>query len=127
MGAPVITDEALLGAGATIVGKTEGESRKLQIPRESIARYEALIREKLSPGFWNEYIGADKIHFIFKLADGSIQEFDLSPENEREVDMLCAKLNNEQPETTANVFKYISENDFYHDLMAKHWQAMIER
>jgi len=65
--------------------------------------------------------------FIFKLKDGSIKEYNLSIGNEAEIDKLCAELNNEPPETTANVYKYISENTFYHDTMLKYWSQNINR
>lgn len=127
MGAEAIMDAELTALGIAIIATTESGSRKLKIPAAAVLRYEALVREKLAYGFWNEYIGPDRIHFIFKLEDGKIKEYDLSPENEQEIDTLCARLNNEKPETTANVYKYISENSFYHDLMVTHWNTMINR
>lgn len=127
MGAEAITDDELEALGVIIVGKSKSGSRKLQIPAEKIALYESLIREKLSPGFWNEYIGPDRIHFIFKLKDGTIKEYDLSTENEPEIGRLCAELNDQDPTETRIVYKYISENDFYHETMVKYWNKEINR
>lgn len=127
MGAKNITDEDLIGLGFEVVGKTDSGSRKLKIPTERIEDYRNLIREKMDPGFWNEFLDEDSIHFIFKLKNGEIKEYTLSPENEQEIDKLCAELNNEEPKTTANVYKYISENDFYHDFMLQHYKEMIAR
>jgi hypothetical protein len=52
---------------------------------------------------------------------------DYKAENEQEIDKICAELNNEPPEKTANVYKYISDNNFYHDFMLEHYKKMIER
>jgi len=127
MGAEKIDDKDLKNLGIDIVEKTDSESRKLKIPSERIEEYKDLIREKLNAGFWNEFLDEKNIHFIFKLKNGELKEYVLSPENEQEVDHLCSELNNEPPEETANVFKYISDNNFYHDFMIKHYREMIER
>lgn len=127
MGADNISDEELTDLRIEIVGKTESGSRKLNIPSNAIEAYRDLIKEKMTPGFWNEFLDENEIYFIFKLKDGAIREYVLSSENEQEIDDLCAKLNNEPPDKTANVYKYISENNFYHDLMMEHYKEMIER
>ena len=127
MGAKEITDQNLTDLGIEIIEKTESGSRKLKISKDKIEDYKSLIKEKMTPGFWNEFLNENGIHFIFKLEDGSIKKYTLSPENEQEIDNLCAKLNNEPPEKTANVYKYISDNDFYHNFMLEHYKDMIER
>lgn len=127
MGAKDITDQELVDLGIEIVGKTESGNRKLKIPSEKIDEYKTLIREKMEPGFWNEFLDENGIHFIFKFKNGDLKEYTLSPENEQEIDRLCAEFNNEDPETTANVYRYISENDFYHNFMMQHYREMIER
>src|SRR3989344_9054928 len=127
MGAKAITDQDLTDLGIEIVEKTESGSRKLKILKNKIENYKNLIKEKITPGFWNEFLDENGVHFIFKLKNGDVRKYILSPENEREVDKLCAELNNESPDKTANVYKYISENDFYHDFMVKHYKKMIER
>lgn len=127
MGANQISDEEIKSLGVEIVGKTESGSRKLKILSGNVQRYAELIKEKLSAGFWNEIVGSEEIKFIFKLPDGKVLEYALSPENESEIDKLCAELNNETPDKTANVYKYIAENDFYHDFMVKHYSELINR
>lgn len=111
MEAKDITDQEL--RSLDIVGKTESGSKKLKIPSEKIDEYKSLIREKLEPGFWNEFLDENDIHFIFKFEGGDTKEYTLSPKNEQEIDKLCAEFNDEAPKTTANVYKYISENNFY--------------
>lgn len=127
MGAKEITDQDLNELDIEIVGKTESGSRKLKIPSERIEEYRNLIRTKMDPGFWNEFLDKKGIYFIFKFENGDIKEYTLSPDNEQKIDNLCIKFNNEPPDKTANVYKYISENDFYRDFMWKHYQKMIER
>ena len=127
MGADKISDQDLTNLGIEIAEKTDSGSRKLKIPSEKIEGYKNLIREKMAAGFWNEFLDENNIHFIFKFKNGEIKEYILSPENEQEIDKICAELNNEPPEKTANVYKYISDNDFYHDFMMEHYKEMIER
>ncbi|MBI4032718.1 hypothetical protein HY374_03370 [Candidatus Berkelbacteria bacterium] len=127
MGAEQIEDQELEALGVTIVGHAGHGNRKLKIPSQRVDDYRILIKEKMTPGFWNEFLDERAIHFIFKLKDHTVKEFTLSPDNEREIDTLCAQLNNEPPDKTANVYRYIADNDFYHDFMTKHYQALVER
>ena len=127
MGCEKVANEELRGIGVEIVDTTKSGHRKLIISSTDLEKYKNLVREKLENGFWNEMIGEKEIVFIFKLPDGDLKEYVLSPETEKEVDRLCAELNNELPDKTANVYKYISENDFYHDFMTGHYRAMIDR
>lgn len=127
MGADKIQDKELEDLNIEIAGRTESRSRKLKIPQEHLPDYIDLVKTKLTEGFWNEIVGSREIIFIFKFKDGSVKEFRLSPENESEIDKLCAEFNNEPPDKTANVYKYISENDFYHDFMLEHYSNLINR
>lgn len=126
MGAGEISDGDLEKIGAEIKEKRSSGSRKLVIPNESLPRYVEAIKEKLTPGFWNEIVG-EKIHFIFKFADGSTREFDLSPNNEKEIDNLCAVFNNKTPNPVPNVYKYLLDNSFYHDLILEYYPDLINR
>jgi hypothetical protein len=127
MGADKISDQELVALGVEIVEKTDSGSRKIKVPSENIERYKGLLKEKMEAGFWNELLDENGIHFVFKFKNGEVKEYTLSPDNEREIDKLCAELNNEPPDKTANVYKYISDNDFYHDFMLEHYKEMIER
>lgn len=127
MGADYIQDKELEDLDIKIEGKTSDNSRLLKVPEEKLAQYIELIKAKLTNGFWNEIVGAKEIIFIFKFKDGSIKEYKLSSDNEKEIDKLCAEFNNEPPDKTANVYRYISDNKFYHDFMMKHWADMISR
>ena len=127
MGADNIEDKELTDLGIGIEETKPDGDRTLKIPGDRLSGYIELIKTKLNNGVWNEMVGEKEIIFVFKLKDGSIKEYRLSPENEQEIDKLCAELNNEPPEKTANVYKYILDNKFYHDFMMKHYADLINR
>lgn len=127
MGAEKIEDNELEILGINIEEKDTDGDRSIKIPEEKLSQYIELVKTKMTNGFWNEIIGEKEILFLFKFKDGSIKEYELSPENEQEIDKLCAEFNNEPPEKTANVYKYISDNKFYHDFMIEHYSDMISR
>ncbi len=127
MGAEDIEDSKLVDLGIEIVSKKESGSRELKIPSAKLDEYIELIKRNLSAGFWNEIIGAGEIMFIFKFKDGKVQEFTLSIKNESEIDKLCAEFNDEKPDDIPNVYKYLSENEFYHDFMIEHYSTLVNR
>ena len=127
MGAENIQDAELQGLGVAIQERKPDGDRMLIIPDEKLSQYVEFIKTKLTNGFWNEIIGEKEIIFIFKFKDDHIEEYALSPENERSIDKLCAEFNNEPPDKTANVYKYVSDNKFYHDFMMQHYADMINR
>lgn len=127
MGAENIKDNDLTDLGVSIEETKSDGDRCLKISEDKLPQYIQLIKDKLDNGFWNEIVGEKEIIFVFKFKDGSAEEHILSPENEQEIDRLCAEFNNEPPEKTANVYKYISENKFYHDFMTKHYADLINR
>ncbi|MDO8590184.1 MAG: hypothetical protein Q7R69_02835 [bacterium] len=127
MGADNIEDKELTDLGISIEEKKADGDRTLKVPDEKLNGYIELMKTKLNNGFWNEMVGEREIIFVFKLKDGSIKEYRLSPENEQEIDNLCAELNNELPEKTVNVYKYISDNKFYRDFMMEHYADLINR
>ena len=127
MGAPKITDEELQSVGIEIVSRADSGSRRLKIPSEKIDEYRKLVIEKLGLGFWNEYLDEKNIHLIFKSTNGDIQEYLLSPDNEKEISKLCSAFNGDPVEKTSNVYKYIFENEFYSGIMEKYYNEMINR
>ena len=111
--------------GIDVTNKPTKGPYKLKIPDSSIKSYKNLVRMKLVPGYWNEFIGEKEIGFIFKFDDGTIKEYTLSSTNESEIGKLCAQFNNEDPKDTEIVYKYLSENDFYRDFMQKYYSHQI--
>lgn len=127
MGGDDIQDSQLDILGIKIVEKESDGDRKLEIPLKTLAQYIQLVKNKLTPGFWNEIIGYEGILFIFKFKDGIVKEYKLSINNEEEIDKLCAKFNNELPGETHNVYKWLSNNNFYHDFVVGHYANLINR
>lgn len=127
MGGERIADAELQTLGIEIVDTASSGTRMLRVPEQSLLQYVGLVKERLHTKFWNEIVGPEVIRFIFKFADGHTKEYVLSPETESEIDALCAEFNNEPPEKTQNVYKYLSENDFYHDYMHRYYGEMIAR
>jgi len=113
MGGEHISDEDLTAIGVRIAG-TDGDSRMLEIPADRLAAYQDLIRAKLSPGFWNEYIGV-QTGFIFKHTDGTLEEFSrIEPRYDRIVE-LCAQFANEKVENVGNLWSYLLQNPWYRE------------
>ena len=71
--------------------------------------FEEYITNNLKPGFWNEYIGNEKV-FIFKFEKGEIKKYTLNNENEKEILELCNKFANCEFES---IDKMLKSNSFY--------------
>ena len=127
MGAPTITNNDLRILNINIERQDSDGDRSLKIPKANLVKYIELVKTKLSAGFWNEIVGAEEIIFIFKSKDSSIEEYRLSPENEKEIGKLCSKFNGDPEEKTANVYKYIADNKLYQDFMLEHYADLINR
>ena len=125
MGADKIQDKELQNINIEIVGKSESGSRKLKIPADNLSDYIKLIKTKLTNGFWNEIVGSDNLVFVFKFKDGSIKEYILDSSNEDLISKLCSEFNGDPLDKTANVYRYVSENDFYRDFMLEHYSNLI--
>lgn len=113
MGAEQITDAELMELDITIVGTEDSGSRKLEIPIGKVSDYQDLIREKLTPGYWNEVVSLHGAQFIFRHADGSIQELDLTPQTDKEIDSLAAQFSNEATSDWPSSWNWLAKNDFY--------------
>ena len=73
--------------------------------------FEDFISRNLLNGFWNEYIGKEKV-FIFKFDDGSIKRYSLNSTNESEILNLCRKFANCNFES---IDKMLEDNEFYYE------------
>lgn len=71
--------------------------------------FEEYIRETLKNGFWNEYLGKEKV-FIFKFNDGNIKRYVLNNENEQKILKLCCKFANYEFTSIDDMLK---DNKFY--------------
>lgn len=126
MGASTITDADLQALGVVIMGNSESGSYKLEIPTQLLESYKNFVREHLDNGFWNEIVGVDSIIFIFKHADGRLEEFDYSEANRLQIAKLCSQFNGDPLEQTSKLLEYIAGNDFYAEFMSKHHLAAQE-
>ena len=116
MGGEDILDSDLKKLGIKILEITKEAYRKLEIPENKIKDYEKLIIDKMTPGFWNEYIARD-IVFIFKFKDGKIKRFILDKNNEEEIDRLGEEFNGRIWRKKSSVWKWLAKNDTYTDLI----------
>ena len=117
MGAEAISDKEITDLGATILKGAGTPFRGLLVPAGSLPAYKALIREKLTPGFWNDILGRHEILFIFKLKDGSVRELAFSEATRPEIARLCSLLNNDPIEKTSDMPRYLAGNTFYRELI----------
>lgn len=108
IGASSISDADLANLDIVIKEKTD-TARKLLIPRASLKAYEKLISEKLTPGFWNEYIDHETV-FIFKDSTGVVERIVLTMETAGHINSLAeqyAKISFGDP------WRMLADNEFY--------------
>jgi hypothetical protein len=117
MGAGAIADDELTSLGIKIVKGAGTPFRGLLIPAGSLPAYKVLIREKLTPGFWNDIVGLHQILFMFKLKDNTIRELELSETTRAEIARLCSSLNNDPIEKTSDMPGYLAGNPYYRELI----------
>lgn len=82
---------------------------------DKIEMYEKFICENLQNGFWNEYLGKEKV-FIFKFETGEIKKYILNKDNEEEILNLCRNFADCNFES---IDKMLSDNKFYADTYYK--------
>jgi len=122
-GAAAIPDEELVDLGIKVVQGAGSPFRGLLIPGGSLDAYKALVREKLTPGFWNDIAGRQEILFVFKLADGTVEEFTYSEANRDQIVRRCTSLNNDPIEKTSDLLRYLAGNPFYRELLVAFHEA----
>ena len=122
MGADQISDENLRSVGISIVGKTSEGNRKIEIPGKYLPAYENLIQEKLTPGFWNEYVG-EEIVFIFKHTGGEIERIALNSRTAEEINRLACDFAKEQ---FVSPWLMLAENDWYTDVIFHEENGTLE-
>ncbi len=71
--------------------------------------FEEYIKKNLKNGFWNEYLGKEKV-FIFKFKDGRVKKYTLNDSNKEEILKLCREFANQDFES---VDKMLKDNEFY--------------
>ncbi len=89
--------------------KSFGNNYGVIFDEDKIELFEKYICETLESGFWNEYLGKDKI-FIFKFNNGEIKRYILNKNNEKEILKLCCEFANYEFESIENMLR---NNSFY--------------
>ena len=89
--------------------KIYGENYGISFPDDKIKIFEEFICKNLKNGFWNEYLGKEKV-FIFKFENGEIKRYVLDDENEEEILNLCSKFAEYKFESITKILK---DNKFY--------------
>ena len=86
-----------------------GNSYGVSFNDDKIDLFEKFIYDNLKPGFWNEYLGKDKV-FIFKYKDGKVEKYILDKENESLVLNLCNEFANSN---FISIDIMLKDNTFY--------------
>lgn len=86
-----------------------GNNYGIMFDDSKVEMFEKYICETLENGFWNEYLGNDKV-FIFKLKNGEIKKYVLNNNNEKEILKLCCEFAKCKFES---IEKMLRENSFY--------------
>ncbi len=89
--------------------KPYGNNYGISFSSDKIEMFENFIFETLQNGFWNEYLGKEKV-FIFKFNDGKIRIYVLSKDNEKEILDLCQEFADCKFES---INKMLRDNNFY--------------
>ena len=95
--------------------KTYGENYGISFPDDKIKIFEEFICKNLQNGFWNEYLGKEKV-FIFKSENSEIKRYVLNNDNEEEILNLCSKFADYKFES---ITKMLNDNEFYLDAYFK--------
>lgn len=89
--------------------KSFGNNYGVVFDDNKIELFERYICETLENGFWNEYLGKDKV-FIFKFKNGEIKRYVLNANNEKEILKLCCEFAEYEFES---IDKMLRDNSFY--------------
>jgi leucyl-tRNA synthetase len=127
MGAEKISDDELNKIGVKVFEKLNDGDRKLEIPQESLKQYEKLISDKLTPGFWNEYVSKETV-FLFKHKNKKVDRYVLSDKTEKTIDKLAAEFNKQEWKDMLdrkNVWSWLADNSWYMDLIAHQDEGVL--
>ena len=97
--------------------KPYGNNYWISFSSDKIEIFENFIFETLQNGFWNEYLGKEKV-FIFRFNDGKIKRYVLSKDNEKEILNLCQKFADCEFES---IDKMLRDNNFYAETYFEKW------
>ncbi len=114
MGQGEITLSDIEAIGGKIEQITPAGHLCVTFPLENAAEFEKLVTNKMTPGFWNEYLGSEKPVFIFKHKDGKTERFELDDTTEEKIRKLGNRFNNNQDDNPKeNVWDWLKGNSWY--------------
>lgn len=88
-----------------------GNSYGVSFSDDNSKTFEDFICKNLLNGYWNEYLGKEKV-FIFKFENGSIKKYILDSSNYDEILNLCRKFAEYDFES---IEKMLKDNEFYYE------------
>ena len=91
----------------------DGENFTVAFPADKATVWEDFIISHLDLGYWNEYLAADRVVFLFNLEDG-IKRYEVYNFQNDEVLALCEKLCECK---IASLKEMLSENHFYKNII----------
>lgn len=127
MGAATLSDGELEALGVEILERFGSGVRGLLVPAKSVEPYKQRVRERMTPGFWNDLVGSTDIFFLFKMPDGTLEELTLSDDNKETIAALCSALNGDPLERTRDLPAYFATNPFYREAMIAYYGVAAER
>lgn len=126
MGTDEINEMDLQNLGCEILEKTKDGFFKVSFPFSIIEDYKKFIVDRMTPGFWNEFSHHNGFCFIFKHKDGSIEEFELNPENNNKIDEYGMTFNGEKPkDIPENVYSWLAKNSLYKTILCSANYGML--
>jgi len=115
MGFDNIHSEELVSLGIKEVWPADKNHKYIEIPENFLPAFEKLIREKMTPGFWNEYITHQRVIFLFKDKNGLVERLELTPETDNKINRLSA-IYNDEPGPEGSVWDWLPNVPFYKEL-----------
>ena len=118
MGADAIADDELTHLGINILKGAGSPFRGLLIPESTLAAYRALVRQKITPGFWNDIVGRPGCPLHLQARRRHHQEAGAPRRQRGPIRRRCSSLNKDPIAKTSDMPRYLSGNPFYRELIA---------
>src|SRR3989338_7117383 len=114
MGFKNIQDQELKNLDIKEIWSADADHKYIEIPKKSLPQFEKLIMERMTPGFWNEYVSSENIVFIFKDKDGSIERLELNEKNDKKINEFSYTFNG-KPAQEGTTWRWLPHVPFYKD------------
>ena len=98
------------------IEKNESGNYEIIFPINMERKFEKYLLNNLKPGFWNEWLNNDRVHFLFRFKNGDFRGYELSEKNEKEILELCQEFANVKFKSIKDM---LMENQFYSKYITK--------